>query len=114
MKEDETMEIEKSLGENKIVVSIDGDLEEIIPLYFSNSREEIDALRESLRREDYEDLIRLGHGIKGASAGYGFEAMGSMGAQIEDAARQQSSLEEIATLVEVLEDYLNRVEVVYV
>lgn len=114
MKENETMAIEKNSGGDKIVVSIDGDLEEIIPLYFSNSREEIGALRESLRKEDYEDLVRLGHGIKGSSAGYGFEAMGAMGAQIEDAARQRRSFEEIRTLIESLEDYLDRVEVVYV
>ena len=99
---------------DKIEVSIEGDLEEIIPLYFSNSREEIHELRECLRQEDYENFIRLGHGIKGSSAGYGFEAMGNIGAQIEEAARRKGDLEEIRVLVDALEDYLNRVEVVYV
>ncbi|MDK2957355.1 MAG: hypothetical protein PWQ57_2853 [Desulfovibrionales bacterium] len=92
---------------------IDADLEELIPLFLENTRKEVEEMKSSLAQRDFETLSRLGHSTKGAALGYGFQTMGGLGLQIEDAAKNGSATQ-AQVLIDKLENYLDHVEIVYV
>ncbi|MBF0620430.1 MAG: Hpt domain-containing protein [Magnetococcales bacterium] len=95
-----------------IVVHPDPDLEDIIPGYLDNRRNELPALKTALADNDFETLKILGHRMKGSGAGYGFDGITDIGFIIEMGARDENS-EAIASGIEQLLSYLERVEVVY-
>lgn len=96
----------------QIVVTLDRDMEELIPLFMSNRRKDLDRLRASLELGNYDAVRFTGHGLKGLGSTYGFDAISSIGGLLEDAALAEND-EEIANLLEQFGDYLDRVTVVY-
>lgn len=70
-----------------IVVWIDDpELEEMIPLFLENRHKDVAALREAVAAGDAAVVRRLGHNMKGAGAGYGFDRISAIGATLERAA----------------------------
>ena len=65
-----------------------------------------------LRDDDLEEIQRTGHSLKGSGGGYGFDELTRIGAALEEAAADGDATS-IAAELEVLADYLERVEVVY-
>lgn len=100
------------MGEDRIVVHIDADLEDLIPEFLDNRREDIRTLTEALSRLDFETIRRIGHSMKGAGGGYGFDAITDRGRAIEEAAKVQNGTNARAEIAE-LSNYLQRVDVVY-
>ncbi len=98
----------------KPIAYVERDLEEIVPDFFEDSREEIRNLNDALASKDYKALKDLGHKIKGSSVSYGFKGMSDLGLTIEKAAVAEKSFEEIGKLVEEFTFYVENVEVVYV
>ena len=98
--------------ENKIVVKIDEDLEELIPGYLENRHHDIAKIKTALEEGDYETIRILGHGMKGSGSGYGFEQISEIGSNMEQAAITQDS-GQVTELLTGLEDYLARVEIIY-
>ena len=96
----------------KIIVRVDPDIEDIVPLFFEKLNEEIDAALQSLEQANYEDIHIWGHNLKGAGSGYGFDPISEIGKSLEQAAETQNS-EEIHKLVDELSTYLAQVDVVY-
>ncbi len=90
----------------------DPDLEDLIPGYMDNRRKDIVLIRECLQTKNFDQIHTLGHSMKGSGGGYGFDAITELGSRIEVAALA-SSKDEIVQAVQILEDYVNRVEVVY-
>lgn len=97
---------------DKIVVQCDPDLEDLIPGYMNNRSKDIITIRECLEINDFEKIHLIGHSMKGSGGGYGFDAITDLGSRIEIAA-MDSNKDEIDQTVRELEDYVNRVEVVY-
>ncbi len=97
---------------DKIIVQCDPDLEDLIPGYMSNRSKDIIAMRACLAMGDFEKIRTIGHSMKGSGGGYGFDAITDLGDWIENAALA-SDTSEIDQAVQKLEDYVNRVEVVY-
>lgn len=104
---------ENPTGHRDIVVSIDEDLQELIPGYLAHRRTDVERIRMALEQRDYETLRTIGHQMKGSGGGYGFDAITDMGRAIEEAARAERD-EEIRRQNVVLLDYLDRVRVVFV
>ncbi|GBC59578.1 hypothetical protein DENIS_0517 [Desulfonema ishimotonii] len=104
------------MSEKKIVAYVERDMEEIIPFFIEESKEEIRQLIDALRTGDYEKLREFGHKIKGSSVtcSEGFQEMSDIGLAIESAARQKKSLKEIQALVRAYVDYVSHVEIIYV
>ena len=100
------------MSDEKIIVKIDPDLEELIPGFLTNRAADLATLRDALAAENYPSLQSLGHSLKGVGGGYGFTGMSEIGAAIETAAKQQN-LEELKGLVEQYGNYLASVEVVF-
>ena len=95
-----------------IVVVVDSDLEDIIPIFLESKKKEIVNILDSLDRNDYENIKIMGHKWKGTGAGYGFQAISDIGIDLEKAAKEESG-ESIHKLMEKLSDYLKHVKVVY-
>ena len=100
------------MSDEKIVVQVDPDLEDLIPGFLKNRTLEVEKLRSEIDKNNFENIASMGHSIKGVGGGYGFELMSELGANIEDAAKQ-SNVEAIRENIDRLDDYLKRVEVEY-
>jgi HPt (histidine-containing phosphotransfer) domain-containing protein len=95
-----------------IVVHIDADLEALVPRFLSNQQKALASMQAALQQQDYDTVRRLGHSMKGAGGGYGFDTVTDMGSAIEEAAKPGNH-EVIAAWLNSLAHYLERVEVVY-
>ncbi len=96
----------------KIIVSVDPDLEELIPEFLEMRQEDIQSMLGSLEKGDYKNIELLGHSMKGSGGGYGFDGITDIGRSIEVAAKEANS-EEIKKWINELTDYLERVEIIY-
>lgn len=96
----------------KIVVQVDADLEELIPMFLRNRDRDIATVKEALEREDFAAIQALGHTLKGTGGGYGFHFVTEIGRGLEEAAVEGDGAR-IRSLAEELGRYLRRVEVVY-
>ena len=97
---------------DKIVVTVDEDLEELIPGFLENRGNDVQLLREAISGEDFTRIQSTGHSLKGVGGGYGFDGLSEIGASIEIAAKEQN-MPQIEQLVDQMADYLERIEVVY-
>jgi HPt (histidine-containing phosphotransfer) domain-containing protein len=93
-------------------VTVAKDLEDLIPVFMSNRRKEVDSLRAALVATDLEQLRQLGHRMKGVGNSYGFERISLFGKQIEEGARSGDRAA-IDACIDEYRDYLSRLEVVY-
>ena len=100
------------MSEEAILVYVDPDLEDLIPGFFQNRQKDVQRLSEALEQGDFEAIRIIGHSMKGAGGGYGFDRVTDLGAIIEEGAKAQDR-ERIREAVAELADYMSRVEVVY-
>lgn len=94
----------------KEIVYVDPDYMDLVPGFLQSRRSEVGRIRDCLLNGDFKEAQRLGHGMKGAGAGYGFDEISSIGKRIEFAARDGDAAAVEDALVS-LEDYLAVVEV---
>jgi HPt (histidine-containing phosphotransfer) domain-containing protein len=97
---------------DRITVSVDRDLEDIVPIFLANRGKDVHTLRAALTSQDFETIRILGHRMKGDGGGYGFLAISEIGDTMELAAGRHDR-PAIERLVAQLEDFLARVTVVY-
>ncbi len=93
----------------KIIIKIDPDLEDLIPGFLANRGKDVTSIRALLKADDFDAIRILGHSMKGAGGGYGFDRITELGDTIETAAVAGDA----ATIAEAnaaLDDYLSRVE----
>jgi len=96
----------------RILVRVDPDLADLIPGFLDNRRKDISAMRAALAQNDYETIRILGHSMKGAGGGYGFDAITDIGAALEEAAKDKNPDDVRKGLCD-LSSYLDRVEVTH-
>jgi HPt (histidine-containing phosphotransfer) domain-containing protein len=96
---------------DRIEVRIDPDLEDLVPGFLENRRKDVDRLTELMKVPDFAEIRMIGHSMKGAGGGYGFDAITEIGSVIEEAALAEDGAA-IQAGAEQLADYLARVVVV--
>ncbi|BCA56372.1 histidine phosphotransfer domain-containing protein [Nitrospira sp. KM1] len=96
----------------RVIVTIDADLEEIVPGFLDNRRKDIDTLYDALQTNDMKTIRLLGHRMKGDGGGYGFEAISEIGDVLEQAAIRGDQ-QVIRNQVGKLQDFLMKVDVIY-
>lgn len=96
----------------KIVIHVDPDLEELMDMFLENTQEDIKTMLDALGKDDYETVRITGHTLKGVGGGYGFDAITDIGRVIEQAAKDKDT-ETIRGKIKELEIYLERVEIVF-
>lgn len=99
-------------GRAPIRVSIDPELESLVPVFLEHRRAEIPGLRANVAAGDLEALRFAGHSLKGVGAGYGFDRLSELGLRLEECARS-GDLAGSGEAVEAIVDYVERVQVVY-
>ena len=99
-------------GGAKIIVHVDADLEPIVPRFLELRREDIEAIKNNLEKADFEAIRIIGHSMKGAGGGYGFDYITELGMGIENSAKESDKVE-IRRLTDELIEYLENIEVVY-
>jgi HPt (histidine-containing phosphotransfer) domain-containing protein len=95
-----------------IVVKIDPDLMEIIPGFLATRERDIEIITIALENNDFPTIKRIGHNLKGEGGSYGFNAITTIGTQMEEAAKEEDS-EKISDLLNQLSRYMARVEIVF-
>ncbi len=98
---------------DRIVVQVDAEIQEAIPFFFELRKKNIADIMTALDGKDYDMVKRLGHNIKGSGGSYGFDEVSRIGLDLEKAALEQND-NAMRNLTGELEDYLARVEIVYV
>ena len=99
-----------SLPPRRISVRVASELQPLIPRFLANRRTEVPLLEQAVECEDSETLRRIGHGLKGAGGGYGFDEITRIGAQLETTAKV-GNCEAARRLVSALKRYLDDIEV---
>lgn len=100
------------MDDNTVTITIDKDLEDLIPGYLENRRRDIASIEEALRKNDFETIGILGHSMKGSGGGYGFDAITEIGKRIEEAAKNMDK-KVIAEQAEELSTYLHNIKIAY-
>lgn len=95
------------------IVRVDRLFEDLTEPFLEHRREDVAFIRRSIRDGHFDEIRELGHEIKGTASVFGFPDMGKIGQAIEGAARQRRP-NFLISLAAELEDYLDRVQVVFV
>jgi HPt (histidine-containing phosphotransfer) domain-containing protein len=93
-------------------ISIDPDLQDLIPGFLQNRRQDIRKLQGAVAAGDFETIRTLGHRMRGDGGGYGFHMISEIGQALEKAAIEKNT-EDITSRIEELIQYLECIEVVY-
>ncbi len=101
-----------SHGAKKITVQVDRELQDLVPGYLQNRREDARTLQRSLSEKDFETMRILGHSMKGSGGGYGFDGITEIGEKIEAGAKNCDE-EELRLWTAELVHYLDGIEVIY-
>lgn len=96
----------------KVTVYIDPDLEEIVPRFLDNRRNDAAALVNAIQRNDLKTVRLLGHRMKGDGGGYGFDEISRIGEALEQAALREDR-QVMTQETTALANFLAQVEVVY-
>jgi PAS domain S-box-containing protein len=87
---------------------VDPRFADLVPAFLANRRKDAQAMREALAGHDFEAIVSLGHGMRGAGGSYGFPPITELGARLEEAATKRNGALTRDLLGE-LESYLDRV-----
>ena len=93
-------------------VTVEKDLEDLIPVFMSNRKKEVEALRVAFAAADFEQLRQLGHRMRGVGNSYGFSQVSEFGKNIEDGARSGDRALLESTIARY-GDFLGKVQITY-
>ena len=98
--------------EGQHTAAISSTLKPLVSGFLDTTRQDLEAMRQSLGQADLETVRRLGHSLKGAARTYGFETLGKIGLALETSAgeRDRDALEKS---LRALEDHLSNLKIEY-
>jgi len=94
------------------IVQVDPDIADLVPGFLENRQRDVVKATEALEQNDFSALVLLGHTMKGAGAGYGFDEISVIGGSMETAAKLADG-PTVRLTIERLKRYLACVEVRY-
>jgi hypothetical protein len=94
----------------KIVVTIDADLEEIIPTFLDNRHKDLVKIDQALASKDLKAIESIAHKLAGNAGSYGLDQLGELGASLESSC-QEGDKDKVDKLCQEYKDYLSRLEI---
>jgi HPt (histidine-containing phosphotransfer) domain-containing protein len=94
------------------VVRPDRDLEDLIPDFMQNRKNELQDIQLAISKNDYEYIRRLAHTLKGICRPYGFEHLETLSKELE-VAGQAEDMPKIQQIADKIAEYLKNVRIVY-
>ncbi|MBC7458067.1 MAG: Hpt domain-containing protein [Bdellovibrionaceae bacterium] len=79
--------------------------EEMKAKYIERRKQDYVACLDALNKNDFETFLRIGHQLKGNAASFGYDDLGLIAAELENAARAQN-LSQIKSLLSKFENFL--------
>jgi len=102
----------EEIEEADYLVRIDPDLEELMPSFLIKKKTDISELQTAFDNNDFEEVRRLGHKLKGGLSVYGFKTMSEICANIENSAKIRSK-GEIKEQIDRLNVFIKNVRIEY-
>jgi hypothetical protein len=100
------------MGDEEILVKIDRKLAVLAPKFLADCRRMPEELRGAIESGNIAVARGIGHSLWGTASSYGFDGIGSLGEEIERAARA-GDIAALRQLAERLDSYLARVRPVF-
>ena len=97
----------------KIIVEVDRDLEDLMPLFWSSREQDLQGLAKGIDESDFNALRSIGHDMKGTGSSFGFHSVSEIGDLIEVAALA-NDLPTIQAQFATFKDYMSRIEISFV
>jgi HPt (histidine-containing phosphotransfer) domain-containing protein len=97
-------------SEERLRLAEISDLEALIPDFLQSIRDQNLRLSELLLENNYADIQKNGHSLKGVGGGYGFQRITELGAQIEQAARNRQRYGVELGIADI-QNYLERIQI---
>jgi HPt (histidine-containing phosphotransfer) domain-containing protein len=94
------------------LIYVDADLEDLVPIFLKHKSADVETVDAAINHADYETISRIGHKMKGEGGSYGFDAVTTMGASLEQAGLAKDLVAARDTITEI-ETYLKSIDVVY-
>ncbi|HKL83326.1 MAG TPA: response regulator [Desulfobacter sp.] len=95
------------------IVMVDGDLEELMPDFLKEIEDALKAMNGLCEDNDWENLVRLSHGYKGASATYGLADLSNIFLEIEKNSKNADK-EMIRNCLREAANYISAIKIEYV
>lgn len=92
-------------------IRVSEELRHLIPRFLANRRLDLEQFHAAAGRLDFEAARRIGHNMKGAGGGYGFDEITRLGDEIER--RAKAADPSLWTLGEEFADYLDNLDVTF-
>ncbi len=86
----------------------DADMMELVEMFVDELPDKLAAIQTALAGQDFDDLARVAHQLKGSAGGYGFPAITEAAKELEDSARADRDLETLNTQVRELASLCGR------
>ena len=97
----------------KFVVTVDKDIEEIVPMFLDNRQKDIESLKHHIQADELKEIEVIAHKLAGNAGSYGFADLGKIGAALEQACKDQD-IETIKIKYQEFCDYMTNVEVEFI
>lgn len=97
---------------DRVIVEVDEGLSDLIPGFLTHKRADVATILEAITRDDYAEIARIAHRIKGEGGSYGFDTMTELARSLEVAASTRDD-SAATTLARQLLNYIDHVEIVF-
>ncbi len=94
-------------------VSVEKDLEDLIPGFLENRHKDVLELRVLIQNRNVVEISKIGHRLKGTCGGYGFAKLSELGKVLEGAGKE-SDFSAIETALGAIEAHLSHLTIEYV
>ena len=103
---------EASTPKAKTIVVCDADIEDLVPPFLEHREQDVRSIHAAVQAGDFQTVQSLGHSMKGAGGGYGFDRITEIGAELEAAGIARDAASALHWNEE-LSRYLAEIEVRY-
>lgn len=93
-----------------IIVTIDADLEEIVPTFLENRKKDLIKIQQFISSSSWDSIESIAHKLAGNAGSYGFNDLGKIGADLEDAC-QAKDVDTIINYCDKYKIYMSNLQV---